>query len=56
MGIFAKNETKSLKNNKIEEESTKKQEEKKSISLSRTWYMNASVFIIVNSYLVFLEI
>ena len=39
MGIFAKNETKPLKNNKIEEESTKKQEEKKSISLSRTWYI-----------------
>ena len=54
-GQFAKIETKHLKNNKIEEENTKKQEEKRSISLSRTWYMVVSVFIIVNSSLVFWE-
>ena len=38
-GQFAKIETKQLKSNKIEEENTKKQEEKRSISLSRTWYI-----------------
>lgn len=39
IGYFLKSETKTLKNNKIGKKKHEEREKKRSISLSRTWYI-----------------
>ena len=56
IGYFLKSETKTLKNNKIGEKKHEEREKKRSISLRRTWYVEVSAFIIVNSSLTLLKV